>query len=245
VGRGFEAYSVSHVEVTAVALEVLRLAGVAPDSEAIRKGLAFIDRMRNPDGLWEAYWWDGQMFATYHCIKAQMDCGAIQGQEEREKLLSRISALQAEDGSWGTQTKGKNIAFETALALKTTLLLDSKACGEKWFEKGVIWLLNYQGVDHAWESGPMMRVPEGTDLKPWEYENWKRDLTNGVGILVRDQNRYFTTATALSALTDYLVCAGDRQLAAYRRKPRSERTNPEAGSDRISNLSGQTLSLRA
>lgn len=245
VGREFEAYSASHVEVTAVVLEVLRLAGAAPDSEAIRKGLEFIDRMRNPDGLWEAYWWDGQMFATYHCIKAQMACGAKPGQEEIEKLLSRITAMQEEDGCWGMRTKGKNIAFETALALKAALLLDRTVYGEKWFEKGVTWLLNNQGVDRAWESGPMMRVPEGTDLKPWEYDNWKQDMINGVGILVRDQNRYFTTATALSALTDYLVCAGDHRLVAHRRKPGTERTHLETGSDRISNFPGQPLPLRA
>ena len=83
-------------------------------------------------------------------------------------------------------------------------------------QRGIIWLLNFQGADGSLDSGPIMRVPEGNDKEPWNNKHWKLDSPNGVNILVRDQNRLFTTATVLAAFADFLRLAGDRYLMVNR-----------------------------
>jgi squalene-hopene/tetraprenyl-beta-curcumene cyclase len=170
-------------------------------------------------GLWQAYWWDGQMFATYHCLRTLL-LGAREplGDESRRDLIANITAQQSAYGTWGDETTGKNLAFETALALRTLLVLHPDLANSDSVTRAILWLLKYQGPDGSWDSRPMLRVPEGNDKDPWMKREWRLDMANGVGILVRDQNRSFTTATVLAALTHFLECAGDRQLVATRKK---------------------------
>jgi squalene-hopene/tetraprenyl-beta-curcumene cyclase len=214
MGAGFEAYSESHVEVTAVVLEALLMTGLAPDDEIVSGGLRFITAAKENNGLWQAYWWDGRMYATYHCLRAQYLCGRPLRNIDRDKTIESILSLQAEDGSWGGQTKGGNSVFETALALECLLLLGNCIENGAEFKRGVAWLLNSQGPGGDWDSFPMMRVPDGSDSKPWTQENWVLDSLNNVGALIRDQNNFFTTATVVNALTWCLDQAGDFSLVA-------------------------------
>jgi len=219
MGTGFEAYSESHVEVTAVVLEALLMTGLAPDDEIVSGGLRFIAAAKENNGLWQAYWWDGRMYATYHCLRAQYLCGRPLRNIDRDTTIEGILSLQAEDGSWGGQTKGGNLVFETALALECLLILGNglQNCAE--FKRGVAWLLNHQCLGGGWDSFPMMRVPDGSDSKPWARENWDLDSLNNVGALIRDQNNFFTTATAINALSGCLNKVGDFSLVAQLKRP--------------------------
>src|SRR5262245_14550908 len=152
MGKGFEAYSESHVEVTAVVLEALLMTGMAPDDEIIVGGLRFIAEAKESNGLWQAYWWDGQMYATYHCLRAQWLCGRHLKSIDLDTTIERIISLQAEDGSWGGQTKGGNLVFETALALECLLLLGNGIENSAEFKRGVAWLMNEQGSGGDWDS---------------------------------------------------------------------------------------------
>ncbi len=219
-------YTCSHVEVTAAVIEVLLMAGFPAGDKVIRKGLEFIKQRQEPDGLWEAYWWDGQMYSTFHCLLAMQKSGCIPSSESRDRLVERILSMQGEGGSWGDATLGKNESFETALAIKILLLLDSSLAASSEVKQGVVSLLNYQKADGGFNSAPMMRVPEIGEKEPWRIKEWKLDLAVGFGIIARDQNRLFTTATVLSALANILACGGDL-LMTTELKPSSARVEPE------------------
>ena len=209
LGKGFASYGDSHVEVTAVAIEALLKVGLKKTDDVIEAAARHLKQRQAGDGLWQAYWWDGQMFATYHSLRSLLATGEPFEDNLRKDLAAGIIRRQSEAGTWGEETAGKNFAFETSLALRTLLQLQPDLAGSDAVKRGIVWLLKYQGADGSWDSRPMLRVPDGNDKDPWTTRNWKPDMANGVGILVRDQNRSFTTATVLGALTDFLACAGE------------------------------------
>lgn len=211
LGRNAEGYTGSHAEVTAAVVSLLLKAGLDPDDEAIRGALSYLRERRGADGLWQAYWWDGQMFATYHCLRALRAGRTPLDGRAREQTVAAIIAGQGRDGSWGETTVGKNKAFETALALKSLMLIDGSLAVTEVVKGGVAWLLNHQARDGGSNSGPAMRVPFMDEKEPWARKEWVLDSVGGFGTLSRDQNRLFTTSTVLSALTDFLALAGDHR----------------------------------
>jgi hypothetical protein len=214
LGQGFGAYGDSHVEVTAVALEVLLKTGVEISGEVTETATRLMREKQEANGLWQSYWWEGQMYATYHCLRTLQATGEVLDDIRRADLITSITDRQSKDGVWGEETPGKIIAFETALALRSLCLLDPELADSDPVKRGIVWLLNHQALDGSWDSRPMLRVPDGNDQSPWSPRDWKLDMANAVGVLVRDQTRSFTTATVLAALTDFLCCAGDRRLIA-------------------------------
>lgn len=223
LGPGADGYYDSHVEVTAVVVNVLVKAGLDPCDEIIRGALAYVRAMQEDDGLWQAYWWDGQMYATYHCLRAlKAGHDSLEG-PGRDRIIDTIRARQGADGSWGETTFGKNKAFETALALKSLMLLDPSLAAEETVRSGITWLLNYQAADGGFYSGPMLRLPAREEKEPWLRQEWTPDTAYGFGILGRDEKRFFTTATALSALCDFLALAGDQRTSVSLRHVRGQR----------------------
>jgi squalene-hopene/tetraprenyl-beta-curcumene cyclase len=209
-------YTGSHPEVTAVVVRVLLKAGLDPAGEIIRRAVSYLKECQGPDGLWQSYWWDGQMYATYHCLRALKACGSHSGRQRGAAVAATILAGQGGDGSWGEKTAGKNQAFETALALGSLLTLGESSAAAA-LKRGGVWLLNHQAADGGFTSGPMMRVPDKDETEPWKREQWALDSVGGFGALGRDQNRLFTTSTVVSALTDYLRVAGDRGVVVSTR----------------------------
>jgi hypothetical protein len=218
---GMDGFTSSHVEVTALVLEVLLRAGLKPDSEIVRKGIEYIKEKQGADGLWEAYWWDGQMYATHHCLRALQAQGQPFSDEERGRLVAAILSAQGEEGDWGEKTVGKNKPFETALALKTLMMIDGSMAGACSVKRAIAWLLNHQNAEGGFNSAPMMRLPERDEKEPWKKSEWALDSVTGFSILGRDQNCFFTTATVLSALADFLALAGDHQMMITRKLEKS------------------------
>lgn len=216
IGEGFPAWGESHVDVTAVVLQVLTRADFEANRRIVNSGIEYLKRNLEPDGLWQAYWWDSRMYPTYHALRALRMCGDSLYKDGRERFIKAINSLQNEDGSWGQYTVGKNKAFETSLAIQSLLLLNRELASSAVIERAMIWLLTHQGMAGGWYSFPMMRVPGGDEKQPWLRQNWKLDLPNGDGLIIRDQNGFFTTATILSAFSDFLSIAGDHYLTATR-----------------------------
>jgi hypothetical protein len=79
------------------------------------------------------------------------------------------------------------------------------------------WLLLYQLGDGSWGSDAVYRLPPGRIADPWNFSDWRIDDPSGFGVLLRDQQRFFTTATVLPAILDFLAYAGDRRLIAFSR----------------------------
>ena len=221
VGRGSTGWSSSHPEVTAIVVEVLIKAGLDARNGALRRAIDYLEQRRGADLLWPSYWWDSDVYATYHALRALRANGNRLAGDRDEELIDRLLSRQQSDGGWGGETAARNRPFETALAVRTLLLLDSGDllldsgdAARDVLEQAVVWLLTWQSSDGGWDSQPMMRVPAMTDRRPWERPEWALDLSNGVGVLVRDQNRLFTTATVLGALADYVARRGNQYLAA-------------------------------
>lgn len=216
LGPGADGYHDRHVEVTAVVVCLLIRAGLTgPGDEVVTKALDYVRSMRFDDGLWHAYWWDGQMYAVYHCLRALKAGGATFDEREKGRVVEAVLARRGADGAWGEVSCGKNKAFETALAIKALMLLDPSSAGGEAVAGGVTWLLNQQAADGGFYSGPMLRLPARGEREPWLRQQWTPDTIYGFGVLGRDEKRFFTTATALSALADFVALAGDRRAAVY------------------------------
>lgn len=214
IAKEFTGWAQSHIEVTALALEVVIKAGFNLEDAVIRRGINYLKRARGADSLWPAYWWDSKLYSTYQVIRALNVSGERMLGREAEQMVAAILGLQWIEGNWGQDKTERNKVFETALAVKTLLMLDERMAESAPVERAIVWLLTYQGIDGSWDSEPMMRVPDGHESRPWMQKDWRLDLPNGFGTLVRDQNRFFTTATALSALCIYLQSAGNRRLVS-------------------------------
>ena len=214
---GFRSYGMSHVEVTAVAVETLLRLGVDSSHESIRRAVSFIREARGKDGIWEAFWWDGQMYATFYSIRALINAGETIAERDIKQMSESILQRQAADGCWGLELTGKNLSFETALAVRSLMLLGAVAPEQKRaVERGVTWLLNFQNSDGSFSSRPMLRIPNADDLSPWATRKWETGSAAGLGVLVADHNAYFTTATVLGALADLLRNHGDLNLVVTR-----------------------------
>lgn len=191
----------SHPESTALAVATLAGARRGSKDNGLKDGVEFLRRTRRGDGLWPAFWWDSRMFATYHCFAALRACrhplAGMSGQ-----AASSIAALQGADGSWGDYAGGGPNAFETAFAVRCLLLAEAEDPSPCL--RGAGWLLDFQNADGAWESRPILRLPAERQHRPWNDADWRVDASTGLGALVRDQKRCFTTASALAALADLL-----------------------------------------
>jgi hypothetical protein len=214
---GFQSYGMSHVEVTAVAVDTLLKLGVAPSHEPVTKAIDFIKKGWGKDRIWEAFWWDGQMYATFYSTRALLRTGYALSEADVMNMSESILQKQATDGCWGRDLAGKNLAFETALALRTLMLIGITTPEQKKaLARGVVWLLNFQNRNGSFDSRPMLRIPNAGDLNPWENKQWQQGSGTGLGVLVADHNSYFTTATVLGALTDFLLTQSDQKLVALK-----------------------------
>jgi len=214
---GFQSYGMSHVEVTAVAVDTLLKLGLDPSHESLTRAISFIRKQWGQSRIWEAFWWDGQMYATFYSVRALITTGHSLSQADVGSMSESILQKQAAEGCWGLDTTGKNLAFETALALRTLMLIGIRTAEQKKaLARGIVWLLNYQTRNGSFDSRPMLRIPNAGDLNPWENKQWQQGSGTGLGVLVADQNSYFTTATVLGALTDFLLTESDRRLVALR-----------------------------
>jgi hypothetical protein len=215
LGPGADGYYDGHVEVTAVVANLLMKAGLAPSDEIVVTAMDYIRRRQGTNLLWQAYWWDGQMYATYHCLKTLKAGGVSIEGRARDRIADAVLSVRSADGSWGEATFGKNRPFETAWAVKTLLLLDPSAHEGEAVRRGVTWLMNYQAADGGFYSWPMLRLPPRGETEPWRRTQWTQDTVYGFGILGRDEKRFFTTATALSALAGFMSLAGDQRAVTY------------------------------
>ena len=157
------------------------------------------------------------MYATFYSTRALVKTGYRLSESDAMRMSESILQKQSAEGCWGLDTTGKNLAFETALALRTLMLIGIRTPEQKKaLARGVVWLLNFQNRNGSFDSRPMLRIPNAGDLNPWENKQWSQGSGTGLGVLVADHNSYFTTATALGALTDFLLTESDQRLVALK-----------------------------
>ena len=137
--------------------------------------LAQLRRQQRPDGAWTAYWWRNDVFATAMAVESLDPVGDA----------DRIARARA----WGQALDpGELSAFDLAWAIR--LELSGAGCGAVTPVEAVSRLLQLQDDDGSWPAGAPL-----VHQHPWETERGE------AGLLALDQERCFTTASALAALT--------------------------------------------
>ena len=160
----------SHPEITPVAVLALRTGpGFLPAADGAR-ALASIRRVRRPDGLWDAFWWESPLPAC----EANLACLAAVGRPEAPP--EPLGRLTPED------------PLQTALLLSLSAAREEAARLLSLADR----LIAAQLEDGSWQAAPSLRIPSRSCLRPWEAP--------GARPLYSDPRRLFTTATAVGAL---------------------------------------------
>jgi len=131
----FGAWTESHVEITAVAMQALR----GRDADAVRWAEAYVRTQETPERMWNSYWWDTPLYATEAVLRAMgggkhfedieprnsferallvLCLGHVGGDAER--VAGDLVDAQLDDGSWPSTP---------------VLRLPSRACSLPWIEK--------------------------------------------------------------------------------------------------------------
>jgi squalene-hopene/tetraprenyl-beta-curcumene cyclase len=186
-----------HPSVTAMCATALAALDEQAHEQIIEVCAGYLGSVQRPDSLWDAFWWDGVTYATYHAARLLAHVGDTDRVARASYALVR---MRCGDGGWGKDAGSEPAPFHTALAL-STLLLDPGRHREA-IGAGLAWLLRAQERDGGWPSVPILRVPRLQAHAPWRGSD--AELVS----FTADRNRFFTTATVLSALLD-----GRRALA--------------------------------
>ncbi|MEJ2652617.1 MAG: terpene cyclase/mutase family protein [Gammaproteobacteria bacterium] len=161
----------SHAEITPVALLALQThRGGLPD-EILTRGLNWIHRMRRANGTWNSFWWSTPLPAT-------------------EANLALLAALECPaDMPPILQDREPDDNLQTAYLLSITAYAESD---QRMYDLAR-FLINAQGQDGSWQSGPALRIPQRNCERP------RGQLLSGPSFA--DPMRLFTTATVISALS--------------------------------------------
>ena len=194
----FEGWSSSQMCVTAVACQALM---ENKTSIGVDEALEFIRKGQADEGFWNPYWWSGKLYANFNCMQALKRRGISKDIESLRRAQGWIADSQLLDGGWSDwSTQKESWAFSTALAIKALLLMPDSQYSKK-IEAGMRWLLRSQLSDGSWKSNHILRIPYPFIKEPWIQDCWRTD-GKAINAAIKDQNRLYTTATVLSALTE-------------------------------------------
>ncbi len=196
----FSGWCSGHVCVTAAAAQALIACGFDRHHPSMEKLVCFIHATQQPEGYWNAYWFHSKTYATAQCVRALLQVGETPESPALQRTAHWIKVTQLPDGSWNDGVEGMpGRAFDTALAVWAGLDLCNTPLAS--FEKAVAWLLEKQRLDGSWDSLPILQFPPVNEHAPWDIKEWAEFTGRLLGVCIPDRNRYFTTATALQALS--------------------------------------------
>lgn len=166
-------WTISHPDVTPIALLAL-LTQSAPDRRIVQSGIEYVLEQKNPDGLWNTFWWDSFLYGT-------------------EASLSFLHAANVDIAASAnlSQFQPAN-AFESALAISSLLYVDPFGLHTA-IRDLTDKLIVQQQHDGSWKSVPVLRVTRRDCLEPWR--------SSDPGPLYSDPLKIFTTSTVLHALS--------------------------------------------
>lgn len=167
--------------VTAASLAALA-AYATPELPAIVQARRYLAQAA-VGGLWQAYWWYGPTYATYHAVRALAQVEPLSS-HAAEATAVALLRTRGEDGGWDGEQPGRSLPFPTALALAT--LLELGWAGPE-LAAAAEFLVAHQRPDGSFVASAELLVPGGTSAQT---------------MTMLDQGR-FTTACVLHALHDY------------------------------------------
>jgi squalene cyclase len=189
----------AHTCVTSVVLQLMASTPKYWEKEIIRKAALFVKEQRLASFLWSSYWWQGQGYVTFHATKALLQTRILSYREAAKTIhavMEKVNLSKYGKGSGSTET-----LFDMAYYLRTVLLRpQDNSIGA--LEGVVGYLLENQQRDGSWPSEPILRIPRPMVEQPETETNW-RENELGTGVIIKDDNRLFTTASVLSSLLVY------------------------------------------
>jgi sporulenol synthase len=172
-------WTTSHACVTAAAAW---LPGIANSADAY----GFLAQTQQPAGSWNAYWWADDEYATAHATESLARTGAHQ-----ELLEGGVA--------WLANRQRSRSAF--GLALRVLGIAKAGRCD---FAPLLEELLALQMADGSWPASARLRIPPPSLKDPRLQWNWD-ERNPGIGSVLVDQFRVFTSATAVRALSSCLM----------------------------------------
>jgi squalene-hopene/tetraprenyl-beta-curcumene cyclase len=145
-------------DVTAHVLEMLAAEGLT-DTEACRRGVAWLLDAQEPDGSWFGRWGANHVYGTGGVVPALVAVGTDQQSAVIRRAVRWLEHHQNPDGGWGEDLRsyhdkawvgrGESTASQTAWALLALL-----AAGERTaaVERGVAYLTQTQQPDGSWDE---------------------------------------------------------------------------------------------
>jgi squalene-hopene/tetraprenyl-beta-curcumene cyclase len=145
-------------DVTAHAIEMLAALGRS-DTDAARRGVAWLTSEQEPDGSWFGRWGVNHVYGTGAAVPALIDAGVPVGDERIRRAVRWLEDHQNPDGGWGEDPRsyvdpaaigrGNSTASQTAWAL-----LALHAAGERSLamRRGVRFLVTSQREDGSWDE---------------------------------------------------------------------------------------------
>jgi squalene cyclase len=150
---------------------------------------------QNTDGSWNAYWWTSAHFATQQAVELAV---SMHDRDAVNRAAAWTLRTQRPDGGWRAPSRSSMSAFATALSLSVLAVSDPPE--QEPISRGVGALVALQQVDGGWPSEPILRIPVPADRRSGQDDRW-RLVRFDDGIVVADQNRMFTSATCVAALS--------------------------------------------
>lgn len=142
-----------------------------------RDSISYLLNQQTHEGNLISYWYNDDIHSTTFFIQSVPQNKTQQIEKAREWLASQET----------------HIPFYKALKIQGLI---PESSYKKEIERETKNLITTQQLDGSWTSHPILRFPMPWDTKPWKTtQRWREDG--------KDQNRLFTTATCLKALSTY------------------------------------------
>lgn len=184
VGRRlrFGGWCSPQTEVTAAAARALAAVVPGECSSEIDAAWRYVRSRQRRDGSWRSYWWTSPHYATQQAVELGGSLG------------DRAAVACA--GEWALRNDGDGSPFATALSISVL-----RRANANWqaVESAASRLVALQDDDGGWPSRSIMRIPLPDDVDP-DRRHRRFLLSLGLGVVVADQHRTFTTAACLAAL---------------------------------------------
>ncbi len=156
----------STADVTARCVSFLAQVGVASDTPAMARALAWLRAAQEPDGSWFGRWGTNYIYGTWSVLCALNAAGVGHHESSMRRAAAFLLRTQREEGGWGedNESYGDSPAglYDRSNPAQTAWgVLGVRAGGvaaNPAVARGIAWLASVQRGDGEWEEKPYTAV---------------------------------------------------------------------------------------